>query len=38
MEFAHINITNVGTEPLMLVGNCSEALGGAHVTAKEWRS
>lgn len=31
----YYQITNVGTEPLVLVGNRSEAFGGAHVTAKE---
>lgn len=31
----YYQITNVGTEPLILVGNRSEAFGGAHVTAKE---
>jgi mannose-6-phosphate isomerase-like protein (cupin superfamily) len=30
----YYQITNVGTEPLVLVGNRSEAFGGAHVTAK----
>lgn len=28
-------ITSVGAEPLVLVGNRSEAFGGAHVTAEE---
>jgi hypothetical protein len=28
----------VGTEPLVLVGNRSEAFGGAHVTEKEGHS
>jgi mannose-6-phosphate isomerase-like protein (cupin superfamily) len=31
----YYQITNVGTEPLVLVGNRSEAFGGAHVTAKD---
>jgi mannose-6-phosphate isomerase-like protein (cupin superfamily) len=31
----YYQITNVGNEPLVLVGNRSEAFGGAHVTAKE---
>ena len=31
----YYQITNIGTEPLILVGNRSEAFGGAHVTAKE---
>ena len=31
----YYQITNVGDEPLVLVGNRSEAFGGAHVTAKE---
>jgi mannose-6-phosphate isomerase-like protein (cupin superfamily) len=31
----YYQITNVGTEPLVLVGNRSEGFGGAHVTAKE---
>ena len=31
----YYQITNVGTEPLVLVGNRSEAFGGAHVTAEE---
>lgn len=31
----YYEITNVGTEPLVLVGNRSEAFGGAHVTAKQ---
>jgi len=31
----YYQITNVGTEPLVLVGNRAEAFGGAHVTAKE---
>jgi len=31
----YYQITNVGTEPLVLVGNRSESFGGAHVTAKE---
>jgi mannose-6-phosphate isomerase-like protein (cupin superfamily) len=30
----YYQITNVGTEPLVLVGNRSEAFGGAHVTAE----
>jgi mannose-6-phosphate isomerase-like protein (cupin superfamily) len=34
----YYQITNVGTEPLVLVGNRAEAFGGAHVTAKEKRS
>ncbi len=31
----YYEITNVGTQPLILVGNRSEGFGGAHVTAKE---
>lgn len=31
----YYQIANVGTEPLVLVGNRSESFGGAHVTAKE---
>jgi mannose-6-phosphate isomerase-like protein (cupin superfamily) len=31
----YYQITNVGDEPLVLVGNRSEAFGGAHVTAQE---
>jgi mannose-6-phosphate isomerase-like protein (cupin superfamily) len=31
----YYQITSVGDEPLVLVGNRSEAFGGAHVTAKE---
>lgn len=31
----YYQITNVGTEPLVLVGNRSEGFGGPHVTAKE---
>jgi mannose-6-phosphate isomerase-like protein (cupin superfamily) len=31
----YYQITNVGTEPLVLVGNRSEGFGGAHVTVKE---
>ena len=31
----YYQITNVGTEPLVLVGNRSESFGGAHVTAEE---
>jgi mannose-6-phosphate isomerase-like protein (cupin superfamily) len=31
----YYQITNVGTEPLVLVGNRPEAFGGAHVTAKD---
>jgi mannose-6-phosphate isomerase-like protein (cupin superfamily) len=31
----YYQITSVGTEPLVLVGNRSEAFGGAHVAAKE---
>jgi mannose-6-phosphate isomerase-like protein (cupin superfamily) len=31
----YYQITNVGPEPLVLVGNRSEAFGGAHVTAKD---
>ena len=31
----YYQITNVGSEPLVLVGNRSEAFGGDHVTAKE---
>ncbi|MET0503617.1 MAG: cupin domain-containing protein [Candidatus Binatia bacterium] len=31
----YYQITNVGTEPLVLVGNRSEGFGGAHVTAKD---
>ena len=34
----YYQLTNVGTEPLVLVGNRSEAFGGAHVTAKEGHS
>lgn len=30
----YYQITSVGTEPLVLVGNRSEAFGGDHVTAK----
>src|SRR5215470_9412552 len=30
-----IRLPNVGTEPLVLVGNRSEAFGGAHVRAKD---
>jgi mannose-6-phosphate isomerase-like protein (cupin superfamily) len=31
----YYQITNIGSEPLVLVGNRSEAFGGAHVTAKD---
>ena len=31
----YYQITNVGTEPLVLVGNRSEAFGGTHVTAND---
>jgi mannose-6-phosphate isomerase-like protein (cupin superfamily) len=31
----YYQITNVGTEPLVLVGNRAEAFGGPHVTSKE---
>lgn len=31
----YYQITNVGSEPLVLVGNRSEAFGGAHVSSKE---
>ena len=31
----YYQITSVGAEPLVLVGNRSEAFGGAHVTAEE---
>jgi mannose-6-phosphate isomerase-like protein (cupin superfamily) len=31
----YYQIINVGTEPLVLVGNRSEAFGGAHVTSEE---
>jgi mannose-6-phosphate isomerase-like protein (cupin superfamily) len=31
----YYQLTNVGTEPLVLVGNRSEGFGGPHVTAKE---
>lgn len=31
----YYEITNVGSEPLVLVGSRSEAFGGAHVTAEE---
>ena len=31
----YYQITNLGTEPLVLVGNRSEAFGGAHVTAND---
>jgi mannose-6-phosphate isomerase-like protein (cupin superfamily) len=31
----YYQITNVGTEPLVLVGNRSEGFGGAHVTAQQ---
>ena len=31
----YYQITNVVTEPLVLVGNRSESFGGAHVTAEE---
>lgn len=33
----YYQLTNVGTEPLVLVGNRSEAFGGPHVTAQEDR-
>jgi mannose-6-phosphate isomerase-like protein (cupin superfamily) len=31
----YYQITSIGAEPLVLVGNRSEAFGGAHVTAEE---
>ncbi len=34
----YYQITNVGNEPLVLLGNRSEGFGGPHVTAKEFHS
>jgi hypothetical protein len=37
-DYYEITNVDVGSEPLVLVGNRSEAFGGAHVTAEEKRS